>query len=306
MKKKNSFIFFIFTSFILFCFTACGNTNIKSQSKANFGVTKREAAPMMSGTKNLQMLDTVTEELFIDSKISENKKLDNNLNTERKLIRNGYLSVQVDSLSDAEEKCIQWCKKHNGYISNSNSNDRNVNLTLRIPAKYFDNAINDLTMIGKVVEKNINTQDVTENFFDLTTRLDTRKILHERLLGYLKNSTKVDEMIKVEKQINDVQTEIESMQGQLNRLSNQIDFCTLTVNIHLPKNTNEQGFIWPSLGNDLKDLLSRTLYFFEGFLLLIIQIIIFGVPIVLFIAFLYWLTFGKLGLVKKLFKKLRK
>lgn len=306
LQKKAFFLMIVFVTF--FCF-GCKKESLDFTATQDMAVANNFAvsAPKMMKASASPARAVAQPEMYSDSITEEAALETSKINTEdRKLIYNGYIRVQVENLGIAEEQCLTWCKNHNGYISNSNSNDRSINLTLRIPAKDFNTAINDISLIGKVEEKNINSQDVTERFYDLTKRLETRKILHERLLGYLKNSTKVEDMVKVERQINDVQSEIESMQGQLNRLVNQIDFCTLTVHMSLPPNTTEHGFITPNLSDDFKDLLSQILSFFEAFLLVIIKIIVFGIPIIILCALLYWVTFGKLGLVKKLFKKLHK
>lgn len=305
MKKNISILFVIVIGFISILFVGCKKASDVNMESVSYQDSFAVASPKMmkaSGSVKSSARNVVSEVA-----VEESANISNNSSTNtRKLIRDGYLQIEVKDLASSEEVCKEWIDKNGGYISNSNSNERTLNITLRIPAKNFDAALNDLTLIGKVEEKNISSQDVTDRFYDLSTRLETRKILHKRLLSYLENAKTVEEMVSVERQINDVQSDIESMEGQLNRLTNQIDFCTLRINMHLPYNTTSQGYQWPSWTDNFKELFSEIINFFTTLIMVLIKIIIFGVPIVLICALLYWLTFGKLGLIKKLFKKLHK
>lgn len=303
MRKKLSILFLI--TIIFFAFIGCKKSSVESIATTSYQDSFAVSSPKMmkaSGAVKSNARNVVAETAVEES----SSKLNNSNTNERKLIRDGYLQIEVKDLASSEELCKKWVDKNGGYISNSNANERSLNITLRIPAKDFDAALNDLTLIGKVEEKNISSQDVTDRFYDLSTRLETRKILHKRLLSYLENAKTVEEMVSVERQINDVQSDIESMEGQLNRLTNQIDFCTLRIYMHLPHNTTNQGYQWPSWTDNFKELFSEIICFFTGLIMILIKIIIFGVPIILICALLYWLSFGKIGLIKKLFKKLHK
>jgi len=159
--------------------------------------------------------------------------------------------------------------------------------------------------IGKIVSKSVNSRDVTEEFYDLDTRLSTRRILLERLQTYLKQAKDVKDMIEIESKINDVTTEMERMQGRLNRLTEQIDYSEIDIYAKLPVNRTEEGFILPDTKSQFREFCKNILNFFSNFLFVVLYIIIYGVPSVLMIFLLYWLCFGKIGLLRKLFAKIR-
>lgn len=69
---------------------------------------------------------------------------------------------------------------------------------------------------------------------------------------------------------------------------------------------DESGIILPDVKNAWNEILSKIVAFFWGLLKVLFYIIIFGIPLVALAAFFFWLLFGKVGLLIKLFKKLKK
>lgn len=224
---------------------------------------------------------------------------------ERKLIRTGSVSLEVEQLASAEEAVLEWCQSFGGYVASSYNHETNAAFTVRIPAVHFDAAMAAVGNLGHVRSRNVSTQDVSEQYYDLQTRLDTRKILRDRLQAYLTQAANMEDLLGIERELNSTLTEIESMEGRMRRLSNQIDYSTITVDLHLPYRTTDQGFQWPSLDRNVRRFLSNVVDFFVGFVGVVLYIVIFGVPILALVAFLYWLLLGKLGLLKKIFKKLK-
>ena len=165
--------------------------------------------------------------------------------------------------------------------------------------------MNSTGNFGILNSRSISTDDVTENFYDLETRLNTRKILQQKLSGYLKDAKNISDLLEIERQLNNVTSEIESMEKQFRRLSNQIEFSTISISCTLPPNTTDTGFITPDFSEDFKDFAYNALQFISDFGICILYILVIGIPLVLLIAVLYWVCFGKIGLIRKLFDKLK-
>ena len=224
---------------------------------------------------------------------------------ERKLIKTGSISLEVEQLASAEEAVLEWCQSFGGYVASSFNHETNAAFTVRIPAVHFDTAMAAAGNLGRVRSRNVSTQDVSEQFYDLQTRLDTRKILRDRLQAYLAQAANMEDLLGIERELNSTLTEIESMEGRMRRLSNQIDYSTITVDLQLPYRTTDQGFQWPSLDRNVRRFLSNVVDFFVDFVAIVLYIVIFGVPILALLAALYWLLLGKVGLLKRIFKKLK-
>lgn len=225
---------------------------------------------------------------------------------ERKLIRNGSISLEVTDLLTAQEKVEAWCKSFGGYVSSSYTNQRNAGVTVRIPAEKFDQAMESVGEFGTVKNKDVSIQDVSEQFYDLQGRLETRKVLKQKLEGYLKQASNMQDLLKIERELNSVQSEIESMEGRLKRLSSQIDFSTINVNLELPYNSSQgHHFDLPDFGYGVRHFAETVVGFFGGFVAVVLYIFIFGIPMLAVLALLYWLLLGKVGLLKKIIRKLK-
>ena len=267
----------------------------ESVSVRNSNVMMKSAAP--------RAINTVSGSGTLD----ENINLENSSETtqERKIIKTGSLSYEVKNLSETEEKIAAWLEGFGGYIADTWSNRNNMNVTVKVPSSSFEDAMNSTGDFGELLSRSISTEDVSENYYDLETRLETRKILQEKLESYLAGAKSISDLLEIERQLNDVTSELESMEKQFRRLSNQIDFSTISISCRLPANTTESGFETPDFLQGLKDFGYNALQFLCNFGLGILYIILIGVPSVLLIALLYWLCFGKIGLVRKLFNKLK-
>lgn len=224
---------------------------------------------------------------------------------DRKLIKTGSISLEVEQLAATEEAVLAWCQSFGGYVASSFNHETNAAFTVRIPAVRFDDAMAAAGNLGRVRSRNISTQDVSEQFYDLRTRLDTRKILRDRLQSYLAQAKDMEDLLHIERELNSTLTEIESMEGRMRRLSNQIDYSTITVDASLPYRTTDQGFQWPSLDRTVPRFLSNVVDFFVGFVAVVLYIIIFGIPVLGLVALLYWLLLGRVGLLRKIFKGLK-
>ncbi len=223
----------------------------------------------------------------------------------RKLIMYGDLNIEVENLAGAEKSVAVWCASLGGYIQSSHATRSSYSVTARVPSERFAQAMESAGSLGTVTGRSISSEDVSERYYDLETRLAARKILRDRLQTYLAQANDMKEMLAVEQELNSVISDIESMEGQFRRLSEQVNYATVNINMSLPYRATDSGFQWPSLGADFRRLAANTVDFFASFLIVLLYIVIYGVPIVLALALFYWLLFGRIGLLRRLFSRLR-
>ncbi len=224
----------------------------------------------------------------------------------RKLIRTGNIRFEVSSLAETKTAVEAWAKRFDGYVSDFSEDGRSLGMTVHIPSSAFDDAMSSSGAIGKIVSKSADSVDVTDRFYDLDSRLATRRVLLERLQSYLREAKNIKDMLEIETKINDITAEIEQMQGQFNRLSKQIDYSEIYIEAHLPYNhAEDRGFIFPDLKSAFIEFCETVVGFFTNFVFVVLYIIIFGIPILCVVFLLYWICFGKIGVLRKLFAKIR-
>ncbi len=223
---------------------------------------------------------------------------------ERKLIRTGTLNLEVSSLEDGADAVAAWVLKYNGYVSNSNQYSNSSYFVVRIPAEKFDEAMNSFAGLGKVQSRSVQADDVTDSYYDLKTRLETKKLLREKYNQYLKKAENVKDLMEIERNLNDVISEIESMEGRLKLLTNKIDYST--INIYLIAESPAYSPSYSVHKIDFKEIGYNIVNFIIGLFKLVIYIIVYGIPLLILLFLFYWLCFGKIGLLRKLFKRLSK
>jgi hypothetical protein len=162
------------------------------------------------------------------------------------VIRTGQAFIEVEKLDPAVLRIRQIAAQVGGYIANSSTSGgrdqiRQATLELKIPAPKYDEAVGSLSTIGKVETVNSNAQDIGEEFVDVTARVNNAKRLEDRLISLLSNRTgKLDEVLRVERELARVREEIERYEGRLRFLSSRVATSTLTITVHEPS---------PILGN---------------------------------------------------------
>ena len=181
---------------------------------------------------------------------------------ERKLIKTANVSIEIKNLSDCEQKINDWVKNLGGYITNSSSWEYGASFTVRIPSKDFDSAMNQVGDFGRVLNRNINSEDVSDNYYDLQSRLQTKYILRDKLSSYLSQAKDIKDLLEIERQLNQVIEEIESTESRFKRLSGQIDYSTIYLDLQFERGKDEGGIILPDIKNSWNSFVSNIISFF--------------------------------------------
>lgn len=177
-----------------------------------------------------------------------------------KIIRNADMRLEVSDYFLASQKVEAFAKKYNGYVSNSNAqadfnNKHRGTVTIRIPDMHFDAVIAELSMLGEIQSKNINGQDVTEEYIDIQSRIKNDEAHEERLVEMFGNATDVNEMMQVERELNRVREQIERNEGRLRYLENRVDFSTISVYMYEQQPVVKEWGVWKSVKNALNNSL---------------------------------------------------
>lgn len=163
------------------------------------------------------------------------------------IIRNGQAFIEVAKLDPAILKIRELAAKSGGYITNSSISGgkdqiRQASIEIKIPNTQYDQAVGSLSSIGKVETVNSNAQDVGEEFVDVTARVTNARRLEERLIDLLARRTgKLDEVLRVERELGRVREEIERYEGHLRYLTARVAMSTLAINVHEPPPIIEPG-----------------------------------------------------------------
>lgn len=220
----------------------------------------------------------------------------------RKRIVNGQLDLELNDLAAAMEGISKYNESLGGYTAANALNTAYASLTLRVPAERYSSLLGQAKAWGKLLSSETRTDDVTDSWYDLDTRLKAKRILLERYLSYLRAAKSVEDLMAIERQVSDTTTEIEQLEASFRNLDQQIAYSTLNITLHLPGSPDRTGF---DLGSALQKFLKNLGEFFQNLLIWILYLVFFGIPIALLTALFFWLLFGRIGLLRRLFALLR-
>src|SRR2546425_3667143 len=215
---------------------------------------------------------------------------------ERKIIRNANLTVEVASPIEGQRQISSIAESHGGFVvtcemtqqtSEDNSKPSvSVNLIVRVPATQFDSVVQEIRAAGsRVLQEKRTGQDVTEEFIDLEARIKNQRALETQFLEIMKRAGKVEEALQVQRQLAEVRTEIEKLEGRKRFLENQASLSTINVTLQTPTQiVNAVGF-WYNVKSAFADgvdvAAAIVLFLIRAFIALLPVVVLIVLPIAL-------------------------
>jgi hypothetical protein len=220
--------------------------------------------------------------------------------TERKLVKRAYITVRVESLESTDSSVSDLMNKYGAYAASTDIEENSRRYTLRVPAQGYDAFLGEVGGIGRIVRRSENTEDVTLHYYDLESRLTTKRELLVTYQSYLGKAKNIEEILSVEARIAELQNDIERTGTQFRNLANTVEYAT--IELYLIGPVTSTSYKVATFGERIKKLFSG----FGGFLstvgVIITGIVIYGIPALIILAFLVWVLFGRIGLMKKLWR----
>jgi uncharacterized protein DUF4349 len=171
------------------------------------------------------------------------------------LIYEAILNMAVYQVPDNQRAVISIAQELGGFLATQN--DQAV--TIRVPASKFHEALGRIEALGDVLHRNIQAQDVSQEFRDLQIRLRNSEAIRDRLATLLQQARNVEESLSIERELERVTTDIETMKGRIRFLEDRIGYSTITVNFQPQEQENLQGDIFHLPFDWLYNLGLRTL-----------------------------------------------
>ncbi len=281
---KISKLFFIFSLTILIPLYSCGNSTDKTAT-VNPEPNSNKSLDLNSTVPLSEMQDKVSESSNRDIKFVSD--VPDVLN--RMIIKTGTMNLETEKYDETINQINDYVKKTGGFITNSSSQvnasgKKQGAITIRITSDKYDAMIKDMGNFGKILNSQINGNDVTSEYIDLQARMTTQAELEKRLLSLLNEKTaKLVDVVEVEEKLSSVRQNIEQSQGRMKYLKNQSDFSTLTVSVYEPSlmiTSSGGGFFYEierGFSKGLKgftEVLSGMITFFIALMPVVILILI--------------------------------
>lgn len=156
----------------------------------------------------------------------------------KKIIRSAATRFEVVDVIHAINDISEIALLHEGYISDQNMSDiegkQQANLILKVPSDSLDLVLRKCSNIAVHIDyMKVNSKDVSEEYVDLLTRLQTKKEVHQRYIDILRNKAgTIEELLSAERKIGILQEEIEAAQGKIRYYDNKVKLSTLDIQIY--------------------------------------------------------------------------
>jgi len=207
----------------------------------------------------------------------------------KKVIKNGNMKIQVGDIKKAQDQVADILKKNNAYIQTERFQntdvDDNLDLVIRVPHKNFDALINSFSDgVGSVLSKNISSDDVTEEYTDVSIKLANKKIYLEKYRDMLRSASTTKDMIEIQEKIRELEDEIDVAEGRLRFIDDRVNYSTLNLGLYKEKvrssATSKIGF-----GSRFADSVTEGWNSFMSFLLEIISLwpFLLIIPIIIYL-----------------------
>ncbi|RIE16982.1 DUF4349 domain-containing protein [Candidatus Cryosericum septentrionale] len=155
--------------------------------------------------------------------------------TDRKIIFNASLSLDVVDAEKAFSNCEILVVKYGGFVAQSSlqksASQVLATVVLRVPAAKATQLMNDLAGLGTVTSRSSGSDDVTSQYIDIQARLKVLRAEEEQLVGFLKKATNIKDMLAVQEQLGSVRTQIEQYEGQQRYMDNATSLATVTAQL---------------------------------------------------------------------------
>lgn len=232
MTMRQRSLFFISLVLVSLLLAGCPTgPSPSSQSDASY---ETESAPTSAPAK-------VKEVVAEDSAGSPVAHLVNETTqTERWLVRNGQLTLEVQDIPEARKEAIRLIRAAGGYVETESMSGqplRSGTLTARVPVQKYESVMEDLKANARVLTESTNTEDVTTQAVDAQARLKALRAEEESLLGLYGRARNVEEILKLRGQLSTIRQEIESVDARIKSLARMSALSTIEIRYRIAMNT---------------------------------------------------------------------
>lgn len=156
------------------------------------------------------------------------------------VISKGQVSVESEDLDKARFELKKLLDTWGGSIANEESSADDEGRTdlqqleLRVPSKLFGTAMDEISKLGKLVDRSRNSEDVTTQVIDINARVRSQKLSLARIEALMARAETLSQVISIESQLSQRQAELDSLEQQQKYLADQTAESTINVYLSLP------------------------------------------------------------------------
>ncbi|MGZ6317328.1 MAG: DUF4349 domain-containing protein [Anaerolineales bacterium] len=221
--------------------------------------------------------------------------------TNRLVIQNADLSIVVPDVNARVNEIQTMAKAMGGFIVSVNvaqtytSNGDKVpqaQIVVRVPQDKIDDALAQIKKNTVDVQNETRSgNDVTDQYVDLQSRLTAKQAAEQQLLKIMQNATKTQDVLDVYAQLQQVQSDIEVLKGQIKFYEQSAAMSAISVNV-IAEETVKPIKIggWEPRGV-ANDAIQQLIYFWQAFINFLIRFFLYILPVLITIGIPLYILF---------------
>lgn len=153
---------------------------------------------------------------------------------DRMVIKESTLSLMVKDVAESIKTIQIAAEKSGGYLINSHlskpQESGSGSISVRVPEAKLADALAEFRKAGlRVVDEYISGTDVTDQYVDLEARLATLNKTKAKFEQILEQAVQVQDLLNVQRELVNLQQQIDSIKGQQQYLSQSAKLSKVTV-----------------------------------------------------------------------------
>lgn len=226
---------------------------------------------------------------------------------DKKIIKNGNLSLKVDKVDKALGEIKAATEKNKGEIFSSNvyqstsTKAKSGTVVVKVPVNNFETAFEDLKKVASlVVSESTSGKDVTEQYADLQAQLKNKQAEEQSIVKILDRTGTITEVLSVTRELSRVRGEIEILQGRIKLMDSQTEMATININMSedIAVVLTSSWRPWQVIKNAVNSLIDSV----QGFVNMLIRLVIVVVPVLLLYGLLLWVIY-RIG--RRIYRKIK-
>ena len=150
----------------------------------------------------------------------------------RKIAMSANIDVEVDNINTAEKELSTLLEKFLGHIENARlSESGHYYANIKVPADKLVSTLDAIAKLGNKTSQSINKRDITERFMNNEERLKNLKLFKTKMKAILNRTSNIEEILRIERELNRVQTEIDMIERNLKNMQSSVEMSPIAVNL---------------------------------------------------------------------------
>ena len=234
---------------------------------------------------------------------------------DRLVIKNADLSIVVKDVNGRVQAIQDMASAMGGFVVSANTYQTTARdgtqapqaqIVIRIPQEKLDDALAQIKRdTVEVQNESQSGQDVTDQYVDLQSRLKAKQAAETKLLAIMDNATKTEDVLAVYTQLQQIESDIEVLKGQIKYTEQSAALSAITVNIIAEETVKplEVGG-WKPQGV-ARDAIQSLIFYLQDFVNFMIRFVLLGLPVLITILVPLFLLFLLLRWIVRRMRKPR-